>query len=180
MKGILPKDFLALILSVAVVGLGLDATLPLTALALTQAGHGTDIVGLMTAAMHAGGRRRRPCDRTVREPHRGVTARARRSSGDPRSVCGHRHAVLSEPVAMGRAAPTMRRGADTAIHHRRSLGHATRGRFNARPGRRHLRDQFHAVSDDGSGASQRDRRMDVAAFSRCAARCFCWRCPRSR
>ncbi|SAK94712.1 transporter [Caballeronia calidae] len=54
MKGILSRDFLALILSVAVVGLGLGATLPLTALALTQAGHGTDIVGLMTA-MQAGG-----------------------------------------------------------------------------------------------------------------------------
>jgi MFS family permease len=54
MKGILSRDFLALILSVAVVGLGLGATLPLTALALTQAGHGTDVVGLMTA-MQAGG-----------------------------------------------------------------------------------------------------------------------------
>jgi MFS family permease len=54
MKAILSKDFLALILSVAVVGLGLGATLPLTALALTLAGHGTDIVGLMTA-MQAGG-----------------------------------------------------------------------------------------------------------------------------
>ncbi|WP_250476368.1 MFS transporter [Caballeronia sp. INML1] len=54
MKGILSRDFLALILSVAVVGLGLGATLPLTALALTQAGYGTGIVGLMTA-MQAGG-----------------------------------------------------------------------------------------------------------------------------
>jgi hypothetical protein len=54
MKGILSRDFLALILSVAVVGLGLGATLPLTALALTQAGHGTDVVGIMTA-MQAGG-----------------------------------------------------------------------------------------------------------------------------
>ena len=54
MKGILSRDFLALILSVAVVGLGLGATLPLTALALVQAGYGTDIVGLMTA-MQAGG-----------------------------------------------------------------------------------------------------------------------------
>jgi MFS family permease len=54
MKGVLSKDFLALILSVAVVGLGLGATLPLTALALTQAGHGSDIVGIMTA-MQAGG-----------------------------------------------------------------------------------------------------------------------------
>ncbi|SAL15165.1 major facilitator transporter [Caballeronia peredens] len=54
MKGILSRDFLALILSVAVVGLGLGATLPLTALALTQAGYGSDVVGLMTA-MQAGG-----------------------------------------------------------------------------------------------------------------------------
>ncbi|KXV12399.1 MFS transporter permease [Caballeronia megalochromosomata] len=54
MKAILSRDFLALILSVAVVGLGLGATLPLTALALTQAGYGTGIVGLMTA-MQAGG-----------------------------------------------------------------------------------------------------------------------------
>jgi MFS family permease len=54
MKGVLSKDFLALILSVAVVGLGLGATLPLTALALTQAGQGSDIVGIMTA-MQAGG-----------------------------------------------------------------------------------------------------------------------------
>jgi MFS family permease len=53
-EGILSRDFLALILSVAVVGLGLGATLPLTALALTQAGYGTGIVGLMTA-MQAGG-----------------------------------------------------------------------------------------------------------------------------
>ncbi|SAK82667.1 MFS transporter [Caballeronia ptereochthonis] len=55
MKGILSRDFLALILSVAVVGLGLGATLPLTALALTQAGYGTDIVGLMTAVQAGGG-----------------------------------------------------------------------------------------------------------------------------
>ncbi|SAK51193.1 major facilitator transporter [Caballeronia hypogeia] len=55
MKGIFSRDFLALILSVAVVGLGLGATLPLTALALTQAGHGTGIVGWMTATQAAGG-----------------------------------------------------------------------------------------------------------------------------
>ncbi|MDR5778612.1 MFS transporter [Caballeronia sp. LZ065] len=54
MKVILSRDFLALILSVAVVGLGLGATLPLTALALTQSGHGSGVVGLMTA-MQAGG-----------------------------------------------------------------------------------------------------------------------------
>jgi len=55
MKAILSRDFLALILSVAVVGLGLGATLPLTALALTQAGYGTDVVGLLTAAQAGGG-----------------------------------------------------------------------------------------------------------------------------
>jgi MFS family permease len=54
MKRILSRDFLALILSVAVVGLGLGATLPLTALALTQAGYGTDVINLITT-MHAGG-----------------------------------------------------------------------------------------------------------------------------
>jgi len=55
MKVILTRDFLALILSVAVVGLGSGATLPLTALALTQAGYGTDVVGLLTAAQAGGG-----------------------------------------------------------------------------------------------------------------------------
>ncbi|WP_250533185.1 MFS transporter [Caballeronia sp. AZ10_KS36] len=54
MRGVLSRDFFALISSVAVVGLGLGATLPLTALALTQAGHGSDVVGIMTA-MQAGG-----------------------------------------------------------------------------------------------------------------------------
>lgn len=55
MKVILTRDFLALILSVAVVGLGSGATLPLTAVALTQAGYGTDVVGLLTAAQAGGG-----------------------------------------------------------------------------------------------------------------------------
>ncbi|MGF6295900.1 MFS transporter [Paraburkholderia youngii] len=55
MKVILTRDFLALILSVAVVGLGSGATLPLTALALAQAGYGTDVVGLLTAAQAGGG-----------------------------------------------------------------------------------------------------------------------------
>ncbi|WP_250499050.1 MFS transporter [Caballeronia sp. GAWG1-5s-s] len=54
MRGVLSRDFFALISSVAVVGLGLGATLPLTALALTQAGYGSDVVGIMTA-MQAGG-----------------------------------------------------------------------------------------------------------------------------
>lgn len=43
------RDFLALTVSVAVVGLGLGATLPLTALTLDQRGLGNHIVGLMTA-----------------------------------------------------------------------------------------------------------------------------------
>ncbi|CAM2191743.1 MFS-type transporter YcaD [Paraburkholderia kururiensis] len=55
MKAILTRDFFALILSVAVVGLGSGATLPLTALALTDAGYGTDVVGLLTAAQAGGG-----------------------------------------------------------------------------------------------------------------------------
>ncbi|CAB3766556.1 MFS transporter [Paraburkholderia humisilvae] len=55
MKVIFSRDFVALILSVAVVGLGTGATLPLTALALTDAGYGTDVVGLLTAAQAAGG-----------------------------------------------------------------------------------------------------------------------------
>jgi MFS family permease len=55
MKAIFTRDFLALILSVAVVGLGTGATLPLTALALTQAGYGSDVVGLLTAAQAGGG-----------------------------------------------------------------------------------------------------------------------------
>ncbi|WJF90872.1 MFS transporter [Paraburkholderia bonniea] len=55
MKIIFTRDFIALILSVAVVGLGSGATLPLTALALTQAGYGSDIVGLLSAAQAGGG-----------------------------------------------------------------------------------------------------------------------------
>ncbi|WP_341313133.1 MFS transporter [Paraburkholderia sp. IMGN_8] len=55
MKVIFTRDFFALILSVAVVGFGSGATLPLTALALTQAGYGTDVVGLLTAAQAGGG-----------------------------------------------------------------------------------------------------------------------------
>ncbi|NMM38008.1 MAG: MFS transporter [Glaciimonas sp.] len=49
MKTLPWRDFLALTVSVAVVGLGLGATLPLTALALDQRGLGNHIVGLMTA-----------------------------------------------------------------------------------------------------------------------------------
>ena len=55
MKIVLSREFLALILSVAVVGLGSGATLPLTALALTQMGYGSAIVGLLTAAQALGG-----------------------------------------------------------------------------------------------------------------------------
>lgn len=55
MKAIFTREFVALILSVAVVGLGSGATLPLTALALTQAGYGTDVVGLLSAAQAGGG-----------------------------------------------------------------------------------------------------------------------------
>ncbi|WP_028226627.1 MFS transporter [Paraburkholderia ferrariae] len=55
MKTVLTRDFLALILSVAVVGVGYGATLPLTALALSQAGYGTAIIGLLTAAQAFGG-----------------------------------------------------------------------------------------------------------------------------
>ncbi|MFM0335402.1 MFS transporter [Paraburkholderia fungorum] len=55
MKVIFTRDFLALILSVAVVGLGSGATLPLTAIALTHAGYDTDVVGLLTAAQAGGG-----------------------------------------------------------------------------------------------------------------------------
>jgi hypothetical protein len=49
------RDFVGLILSVAVVGLGLGTTLPLTALTLTEAIYGADVVGLMTAMQAAGG-----------------------------------------------------------------------------------------------------------------------------
>jgi MFS family permease len=55
MKTILTREFLALILSIAVVGVGYGATLPLTSLALTEAGHGTAIVGLLTATQAFGG-----------------------------------------------------------------------------------------------------------------------------
>ena len=55
MKVIFTRDFFALIVSVAVVGLGTGATLPLTALALTQAGYGSHIVGMLTAAQAGGG-----------------------------------------------------------------------------------------------------------------------------
>ncbi|KAG0162295.1 hypothetical protein DFQ30_002392 [Apophysomyces sp. BC1015] len=55
MKVIFTRDFFALIASIAVVGLGIGATLPLTALALTQAGYGSHLVGILTAAQAGGG-----------------------------------------------------------------------------------------------------------------------------
>ena len=48
------KDFFALAISIGVVGLGLGATTPLTALTLDQRGVGTDIIGLITAASAIG------------------------------------------------------------------------------------------------------------------------------
>lgn len=55
MKVIFTRDFFALIASVAVVGLGIGATLPLTALALMQAGYGSHVIGMLTAAQAGGG-----------------------------------------------------------------------------------------------------------------------------
>lgn len=55
MKVVFTRDFFALLASVAVVGLGTGATLPLTALALTQAGYGSHVVGMLTAAQAGGG-----------------------------------------------------------------------------------------------------------------------------
>lgn len=49
MKSLVWRDFIPLTVSVAVVGLALGATQPLTALILDQRGFGTDVVGLMTA-----------------------------------------------------------------------------------------------------------------------------------
>lgn len=44
------RDFIALVASIGVVGLGLGATIPLTALTLDSRGVGTDIIGIITAA----------------------------------------------------------------------------------------------------------------------------------
>ncbi|WP_394790791.1 MFS transporter [Rhodoferax sp.] len=49
------RDFVAVTFSVALLGLGLGSTLPLTALALTARGHGPDVVGWITAATALGG-----------------------------------------------------------------------------------------------------------------------------
>ncbi|UDG82455.1 MFS transporter [Candidatus Vallotia cooleyia] len=55
MKVIFTRDFFALIAIVAVLGLGIGATLPLTALALMQAGYGSHVVGMLTGAQAIGG-----------------------------------------------------------------------------------------------------------------------------
>jgi MFS family permease len=49
------RDFVAVTFSVALLGLGLGSTLPLTALMLTAQGHGPDVVGWTTAATALGG-----------------------------------------------------------------------------------------------------------------------------
>jgi len=49
MKNMPWRDFIALVASIGVVGLGLGATIPLTALTLDQRGVGTDIIGVITA-----------------------------------------------------------------------------------------------------------------------------------
>ena len=48
------RDFFALVVSIGVVGLGLGATMPLTALTLHQRGVGTDIIGMITAVSALG------------------------------------------------------------------------------------------------------------------------------
>ncbi|MFA9216811.1 MAG: MFS transporter, partial [Sphingomonadaceae bacterium] len=48
------RDFGALVVSIGVVGLGLGATIPLTALTLDQRGAGTGTIGLVTAASAVG------------------------------------------------------------------------------------------------------------------------------
>ncbi|WP_373989186.1 MFS transporter [Duganella sp. BuS-21] len=50
MKTMAWRDFSALVASIGVVGLGLGATIPLTALTLDRRGIGADIIGLITAA----------------------------------------------------------------------------------------------------------------------------------
>ena len=53
MKNMPWRDFIALVASIGVVGLGLGATIPLTALTLDQRGIGTDIIGIITAVIGA-------------------------------------------------------------------------------------------------------------------------------
>src|SRR5476649_1275281 len=54
MKNLPWRDFCALLLSIGVVGLGLGATIPLTALSLDLRGAGTDTIGYVTAASALG------------------------------------------------------------------------------------------------------------------------------
>lgn len=54
MKALAWRDFAALVVSIGVVGLGLGATIPLTALVLDGRGIGTDVIGLITAASALG------------------------------------------------------------------------------------------------------------------------------
>ena len=54
MKSMPWRDFFALVVSIAVVGLGLGATMPLTALTLDQRGVGTDVIGMITAVSALG------------------------------------------------------------------------------------------------------------------------------
>ena len=54
MKDMPWSDFFALVVSIGVVGLGLGATIPLTALTLDQRGVGTGIIGAVTAASAVG------------------------------------------------------------------------------------------------------------------------------
>jgi len=49
------RDFAAVTASVAVLGIGVGSTLPLTALVLTARGHGPEVVGWMVAALALGG-----------------------------------------------------------------------------------------------------------------------------
>ncbi|GGB94370.1 MFS transporter [Pseudoduganella buxea] len=54
MKDLPWRDFSALVISIGIVGLGLGATIPLTALALDGRGAGTFVIGLVTAASALG------------------------------------------------------------------------------------------------------------------------------
>ncbi|WUR13774.1 MFS transporter [[Empedobacter] haloabium] len=54
MKNLPWRDFSALVISIGIVGLGLGATMPLTALALDARGTGTHVIGLVTAASALG------------------------------------------------------------------------------------------------------------------------------
>lgn len=49
MKNLPWREFFALVISIGVVGLGLGATIPLTALTLDQRGAGTHVIGIVTA-----------------------------------------------------------------------------------------------------------------------------------